>query len=957
MARLCRAARGDRRLNLAGKRRSARQFALAVQPSSKRSLPLKRRIAILAAIIHAVLHHAAAGEFTFRHHYIERDLPGDSYGQSALVDLDRDGDLDFVTGGKDSEKTVYWFEFQAPDRWQRHVLGTQHPSDVGGTTLDVDGDGWPDHITGGVWYRNTGQPRTERFERVVFDKDLAAVHDLVVADLDGDKRPDIITMSDKNNLRWYRIPAEPRQPWERHDIGPGVHAGAAAGDIDGDGDLDIARSNVWFENADGKGLRWAEHAVPFGKDKQPYPLATRCVIADINRDGRADLVMTENEIRAGRIAWLENADGRGDYWKLHELSAGDPAPRGAYHSLAVADFDKDGDPDIFTVEMEAIPGDRPPRWFIWENVDGRGANFTERVILDAGLGGHEAVVADVDGDGDVDICSKLWRPRRDNANGGRNHADFVENLLATKQGFCITDITPADGARAVSTDVAIQAHVSARFDPTSITQDSVRLWHGNEQVAARVTSDLGGAVTISPAAPLQPDSDYRVEITAALKSAQGEALRPFAARFRTGRESGKAARTLPPFRKTRIGTVQGMTSLALARDGSLYAATWEGSLLRFRIDPSTGRPLAEPRIVWQDTAARITALCFDPDPTRNRHLWVALDDNAGESVCELRFTARIVRLTLPEREEGTVEVQEFITGLPIGDHAVSGLSFGPDGRLYFFCGAITMLGGEKKGARETPLSAAVLVADVRSLDFRRVNVNTEPPVSYDPRAKDAPVRLFATGIREAYDLCWHSNGQLYAGVNQNDTGEWSPESKSRQLPAVSVRADEPLLRIALGKYYGHPNPARNEWVLMGGNPTPEKDPWEISKLPVGTQPAPNFDPALLIYNLVLINGQSANGCAEWRGEGPLQGRLLIGFYTSARTVHTFAFSQDGSRVVAEEPLCDVQGAPLKFGAPLDLIIDNANSRLYVADFADTRRKDSAGEGALWLVEPIIAPRH
>jgi hypothetical protein len=51
------------------------------------------------------------------------------------------------------------------------------------------------------------------------------------------------------------------------------------------------------------------------------------------------------------------------------------------------------------------------------------------VIFDGRLGGHEAVVADVDGDGDLDICSKLWRPRRDNANGGRNHADYLENLL------------------------------------------------------------------------------------------------------------------------------------------------------------------------------------------------------------------------------------------------------------------------------------------------------------------------------------------------------------------------------------------------------------------------------------------------------------------------------------------------------------------------------------------------
>jgi hypothetical protein len=371
---------------------------------------------------------AAGGELAFRHHLIDRDLPGASYGQTCLVDVDRDGDLDFITGGKGPELSIFWFEFQRPDAWRRHVLGTHHPSDVGGQALDVDGDGWFDHVTGGVWYRNTGRPREEPFERIVFDPELAAVHDLVIADLDGDGRKDVVTMSDKNNLRWYRIPSNPRSPWERRDIGPGVHAGVAVGDIDGDGDADIARSNLWFENADGRAATWKEHPIPFGNPRPPYPLATRCVIADINQDGRADLVTTENEIRAGTIAWLENK-GQGLAWEVHDLPAGDEAPRGAYHSLAVADFDQDNDLDVFTAEMEAIAGARQPRWFIWENTDGKGARFVERVILDAGLGGHEAVVGDVDGDGDLDIASKLWRPRRDNANGGRNHADFLENLL------------------------------------------------------------------------------------------------------------------------------------------------------------------------------------------------------------------------------------------------------------------------------------------------------------------------------------------------------------------------------------------------------------------------------------------------------------------------------------------------------------------------------------------------
>jgi len=369
----------------------------------------------------------ASAQIGFRHHFVDQDLPGSSWGQTAVADLDRDGRLDYITGR--SRGQILWYRQISFTQWDRHVLGENSPSDVGGAVLDVDRDGWPDFVTGGAWYRNPQRPTEQAFERIVFDQELTGVHDVVVADVDGDGRADVLTMSDRNNIRWYRIPADPRQPWKRIDIGPSVHAGLAVGDLDGDGDLDVIRSNLWFENVDGKGTQWKIHEnIPFGNPNEPYRLATRCSVVDMDADGDADLVMTENEIRGGRIAWLENRDGKGDDWSLHLLPSGDTAVRGAYHSLIVADFDLDGDWDIFTCEMEGIPGEKQPRWFVWENLDGKGQNWTEHVVLDMGLGGHEAVAADFDGDGDLDIISKLWRPRKDNANQGKNHVDLLENL-------------------------------------------------------------------------------------------------------------------------------------------------------------------------------------------------------------------------------------------------------------------------------------------------------------------------------------------------------------------------------------------------------------------------------------------------------------------------------------------------------------------------------------------------
>jgi len=401
------------------------------------------QLAALAAVLEASSVRAkeasAAPWPQFRHHFISRDLPTTSngtgdYGLTALVDLNRDGRPDFVLGGRGARpERLYWFEYRAPDDWVRHEVGRDYQSDVGLAALDVDGDGWPDLVCSGVWFRNPGPPADQPWERFEFAKNAAGAHDIIAADMDGDGRAEIVMMGDArtklNALCWFKIPVDPRQPWERHDIGPGIHgaiAPAGVADISGNGHADVVRGDTWFENKDGKGLEWIAHNnIPMGR-KGPFGVCVRTAVADMDGDGKMEIIMCDADIVESKAAILRNADGKGGAWEKTELPLSFAS--GSFHSLAVADLNGDGRLDVVVNEQEELlpEGRTNPRWIAWENL-GNG-KFAEHILLDAKLGGHELQAADVDGDGDIDLCSKPWGVRPWNGAEGRMHVDFLENL-------------------------------------------------------------------------------------------------------------------------------------------------------------------------------------------------------------------------------------------------------------------------------------------------------------------------------------------------------------------------------------------------------------------------------------------------------------------------------------------------------------------------------------------------
>ncbi len=362
----------------------------------------------------------------FEYHRI--DNIGTQLGQTDLEDVDKDGDLDWIVGqAKRAGAEIWWWEYVSPDKWIRHLAGKGN-TDVGGTARDINGDGWIDIFSGSKILINTGKPLSEQFK----EYDIGAIysHDSEFAEIDGDGKMDAIANCDKSGLFWYEIPDDPTKQWISHTIAKAdfheIHGGVspeAVGDMDGDGDSDVVTGEAWYENVDGKGIEWKQHkSIEFGEHHR-YGLAVKTWVIDLDGDGDMDFVQAEADHPDGRVAWFEN-DGSGN-WTRHIIKQ--KGDKQDFHSLIVADFDLDGDPDVFS-GGGPLSTKGQYKSYIWENRAGfpgspTSDKWVEHVVADKPC--HEAVGGDVDGDGDIDICSKPW--------GTGNEHFYLRNMKVENQ--------------------------------------------------------------------------------------------------------------------------------------------------------------------------------------------------------------------------------------------------------------------------------------------------------------------------------------------------------------------------------------------------------------------------------------------------------------------------------------------------------------------------------------------
>lgn len=507
----------------------------------------------------------------------------------------------------------------------------------------------------------------------------------------------------------------------------------------------------------------------------------------------------------------------------------------------------------------------------------------------------------------------------------------------------ISSTKPSDGEGAVRFDTTASAYIKlpdSKLDLATLTNSTVALIRADDGVAvptALSTLASGDRVVLTPLAPLDPETRYTLSIRQGIRDTRGYNITPLDSTFTTGGEPDPTVR----FEQVQLLATSDLscTAVVIGPDHRLYAGADDGRIIRYEIrdDGTLTSPTTIETLVTLSNGPRLLmGLCFDPKSTPEAPIvWVSHGFLAFSDAPD--FSGRISRLSGPDLEHG----EDVIINLPrsFRDHLTNQPSFGPDGALYFPQGSNTAFGAPDEGWGNRPerqLSASILRIDLAKLPSRLpVDVKTKDAGgSYDPFAPDAPLTIYAGGIRLAYDLCWAENGSLYVPTNGASAGGTTPappDGSAVSIKDVTDTEHDWLFRAESHKYYGHPNPAQGHYIFNGGNPTDGVDFAEVGQYPVGTKPDSQWTRAAFDFG----NHVSPDGIIQYRSDvfgSHLKGKLLICRYNGGNDIITLTLTPPG----------DIKSAAVGipgFGGlrnPLDLTEDATTGNIYVSEYGARR---------------------
>jgi hypothetical protein len=354
-----------------------------------------------------VLPRGAPSDF-FTPHAIGTPVSGDERPQIAnvqLVDLDRDGLLDVLVCDV-LRSRITWIRQSPKGVFTETDLGDPIKAPAHVEAIDLDGDGDLDLVVASLGVLNPSNNR---------------VGSVVLLENDG------------------------HQHFTTHVVASGIArvADVRAGDLDGDGDLDLAVAGFgyddgetsWLENKGG--WRFEQHVLL----RLSGPI--NAIIADVNGDKAPDIVALVSQ--EWEEVWVFVNDGRGHF--TAKMIWGSTNPDFGSSWITLVDLDQDGDLDILYSNGDAFdyaPANSRP-WHGVQWLENKGnLQFEFHRIADL-TGASSPQAADVDGDGDLDVIvvsaynnwddpaalSLVWLE-----NNG--HMQFTQHAIATAPTHLIT---------------------------------------------------------------------------------------------------------------------------------------------------------------------------------------------------------------------------------------------------------------------------------------------------------------------------------------------------------------------------------------------------------------------------------------------------------------------------------------------------------------------------------------
>ncbi len=287
-----------------------------------------------------------------------------------------------------------------------HAGGPVQPSSTPGRVTCLNGR------TGAeIWRRN-----------IVGIGDTATLN---MADVDGDGRLEImvalqhpaglyILNAEDGSILWRAPGTYNGNPGYFLPIGGRIDGSGVAGDIDGDGNMDVFIGVMAYEEMPETGklihYEWSSGTlVERHRVVVWHPCAGGLSLGDTDNDGTFELYMNERDVYFGDGAW-----GRGltSFWAENLTKRWDHAEWGASSNIPMlADVDKDGVVDVVSTDLGRGIA-------VLNSTDGKplkGAGGVTLYSANTGIRAHyQSTIYDIDGDGNLEILTADGQEGGDN---------------------------------------------------------------------------------------------------------------------------------------------------------------------------------------------------------------------------------------------------------------------------------------------------------------------------------------------------------------------------------------------------------------------------------------------------------------------------------------------------------------------------------------------------------------